>query len=400
VGEDRLQTINVGDEEEIFHTITLQDVENFAKLTGDYNPLHMSDEYASKTSFKKKVVHGMLTASFISTIIGTKLPGAGALWFEQCMRFLAPVRVGEKIRIYVKVIQKSELRRVIVLQTIVFGEGNRKVIEGEGKVEVLKQQEEEKNDELTAGSDKGAVIVTGASRGIGAATAYKLAELGYKVVVNYRSSSQSAEKIVNTIINAGGRAISIQADVSSLDQVKNLVSQSLDSFDSIESVVNNASPEILNRDFIEMDWADIQEQIDVHLKGTFNICKEIIPHFLEQNRGSIVNIGSVYSTNVPPIKMSAYCLCKTALGSLTRSLAVEYGPKGIRANIVSPGMTQTDLIADVPQKTKVITKMNTPLRRLGDPKWVAETIAFLIGDESAHITGQNFSVCGGISMNS
>ncbi len=107
----------------------------------------------------------------------------------------------------------------------------------------------------------------------------------------------------------------------------------------------------------------------------------------------------MFALNTPPAKMSAYCLCKAALSSMTRSMAVEYGPKGIRANMVSPGMTQTDLIANVPSKAKLVTKMQTPLRQLADPRHVANAVAFLISDDSFHITGQNLSVNGGIFMN-
>ena len=143
MSKDRFQQIRVGDQAELFHKITGEDVESFTKLTGDNNPLHVNDEYAASTSFKRRVVHGMLTASFVSTMIGTKLPGEGALWYEQQLRFLVPARIGEKIRIWAKVKHKSLSQRILTIETLVFGDGGRKLIEGEAKVKVLKPENKE-----------------------------------------------------------------------------------------------------------------------------------------------------------------------------------------------------------------------------------------------------------------
>jgi 3-oxoacyl-[acyl-carrier protein] reductase len=137
MNEDRFNDVKEGDEAEIVHVITIQDVDKFAELTGDVNPLHMDESYAAGTSLKKRVVHGMLSASFISTIIGTRLPGPGALWYEQHLRFLLPVRIGEEIKVMAKVKHKSTAQRILTIETTVYGEGNRKVIEGEAKVKMM-----------------------------------------------------------------------------------------------------------------------------------------------------------------------------------------------------------------------------------------------------------------------
>lgn len=165
MSKDRFAEMNVGDEAQILHVITEEDVEAFVKLTGDNNPLHVDDDYAARTSLKRRVVHGMLTASFISTIVGTKLPGKGALWYEQQIRFLTPVRIGEQIRVLAKVRHKSPGQRILVLDTFVFGEEGRTVIEGQAKVKVLKPEIRKKEDTVPE-KQKGAVIVTGASRGL------------------------------------------------------------------------------------------------------------------------------------------------------------------------------------------------------------------------------------------
>lgn len=393
---DRFEKIQVGDEAEIFHTITAKDVDSFIDLTGDNNPLHVDEDYASKTPFKRPVVHGMLTASFISTIIGTRLPGPGSLWYEQQIRFVAPVRIGTKIRVWAKVRHKSDSQRIVVLETVVFDEHERRVIEGEAKVKIVQQ---EKVKEFAMSEKRtGAIIVSGASRGIGASIAKVLAAEGYPVIVNYFHSASQAKILVEEITKDGGRAIACRADVSNDQEVKEMVDLTLSTFQNIYGIVNNASGPIEIRDFAELAWDDIQRHIDIQLKGTFNVTQSVLPCFLDQGGGVIVNIASIVADHIPPAKWLPYNMAKSALVTFTKTLASEYGPKGIRANCVSPGMTQTDLIADIPEKVKMVAKMQTPLRRLATPEDIAGTVSFLFSEKSSFITGQNIRVCGGVVM--
>lgn len=119
---------------------------------------------------------------------------------------------------------------------------------------------------------------------------------------------------------------------------------------------------------------------------------------LENSTGSFVHLGSIFTDGTPPVQQSAYITSKAALNSLTHSLAVEYGAKGIRFNSVNPGMTKTQMISNIPEKVKMLTKMNTPLRNLAEPEDIANSIAFLLGPQAAHITGETLRVCGGIFM--
>lgn len=399
MSEDKLETIKVGDEAEISHVITAEDVDAFARLTGDNNPLHVDEAYAAETSFRKRVVHGMLTASFISTMIGTKLPGEGSLWYEQHTRFLAPVRIGERIRVWARVKHKSEAQRIVVLETVVFGEDGRRVIEGEAKVKLL-QREKKKRADMSGMSEeiKGAVVISGASRGIGASIARTLAARGHAVVVNYHQSGESARALVEEIREAGGRAVACKADVADEEEVRRMVATAREAFEPFAGLVNNASGAIEAKDFTELTWDEMQRQIDIQLKGAFNLTRAVLPYLLDQKSGVIVNISSIYADNVPPPKLLPYNTVKAALVAFSKSLAVDYGPKGIRVNCVSPGMTETDLIANVPEKTKIVTKMQTPLRRLAATEDVAGVVAFLFSQEASFITGQNIRVCGGFTM--
>lgn len=399
---DVFESIKVDQTDEFIHKITEKDIDGFCDLTGDNNPLHMDDEYAKRTDFKKRVVHGMLTASFISTMIGTRLPGKGSLWYEQHIKFLAPVRIGDEIRIWAKVLHKSKSQRIIILQTMVYNQLNKVVIEGEAKVKVPEKKKEKSEVSLNQLENikdmKGSIIISGASGGIGAAAAIKLAMKGYAIIVNYRSNESHAMDIVKQIKNFGGRSLPIKADITNRSEVESMVSTAIEEFGSIDAIVNNASAAISYRGFEEISWEDFQLHLNVQIKGSFNICQAVMPHFVENKKGAIVNISSIYADNVPPAKMMHYSLSKSALVSFTRSLAVEFGPLGIRVNCVSPGMTNTDMIADIPEKSKMITRMTTPLRQIAEPEDIACTIAFLVSDEAKHITGETIRVCGGQSM--
>ena len=138
------ELLNVGDEAEIYHTITDDDVSVYVKLTGDDNPLHVDEDFASKTKFGKRIVHGMLSASFISTLIGTKLPGKGALWYEQHTKFIKPVYIGERIKVWGKVLHKSNAIKVIKAEIVIYGQDGRKVITCEAKIALVGKKEQEK----------------------------------------------------------------------------------------------------------------------------------------------------------------------------------------------------------------------------------------------------------------
>ncbi|MEW5946141.1 MAG: MaoC family dehydratase [bacterium] len=140
----RFEDIKVGLEAEITRKISGRDVRAFADLTGDNNPLHMDDSFSAKTPFKKRVVHGMLSASYISALIGTKLPGPGGLWVSQTLNFLMPVRIGDTIKVLAKVKQKSEATRLLVLKISVTNQRKQEVLNGEGVVKILEVKEEKK----------------------------------------------------------------------------------------------------------------------------------------------------------------------------------------------------------------------------------------------------------------
>ena len=343
---------NIGDFASLDHTITTEDIQKFVDITGDDNRLHVDRDYAQKTTFKGIVAHGMLGASFISTIIGKHIPGDGALWMSQNLNFLLPVRVGDQITISAEIIKIHPKRRLLTLKTEIKNQYHQIVTSGEAQVKHL--QEVQIQEKRVLKKEKVA-LVTGASKGIGAATAVKLAQDGFKVIVNYHSDQQGAEDILKQIQDSGGDALIYKADVRKQEEVLNMVEAGVRKFGTITALVKNATSKIIPRKLEETDWGNIQADLDVQVKGAFHCIQAVLSEFLKNGNGSIVNLGSIYTDNVPPPQLLGYTMAKHALNSMTRSIAVEFGPKHIRCNSVSPGMTDTALISEVPEKTRLLT---------------------------------------------
>jgi len=387
--------IRVGDEAELTHYLTREDVKGFADLTGDFNPLHLDEDFASKSTFHKPIVHGMLSASFISTMIGMLLPGPGALWTSQTLNFQQPAYVGDTIRVKARVKQKSTGTRVVILDVTIINEKGQELVVGESTVKMLVLENQKGDVNMNT---KKVVLITGGSRGIGAATSRKLASDGHNVVVNFANSQAEAEKLVNEINKDGGQAMAVKADIVEPSQVNAMFQEIEHRYGSVQSIVHCAAPASAFKLIEDLEWETIQRQLDVQLMGAFNCVKAAMSGMVSKNSGLLVFISSISTDIVPPTQQTDYVIAKSALEAMARCLAVEYSPKGVRVNVISPGMTQTDRIADLPEKARMLTRMQTPLRRLAEPEDIANVVAFLLGPGGRHISGETIRVCGGIVM--
>lgn len=237
-------------------------------------------------------------------------------------------------------------------------------------------------------------LVTGASRGIGKATALALATEGAKVVVNYASSSNAADQVVKEITEAGGEAIALQADVSQVEQVDNLIKQTLDKFGRIDILVNNAG---ITRDtlLLRMKPEEWQAVIDLNLTGVFLCTRAVSKIMLKQKAGRIINITSVAGQMGNPGQAN-YSAAKAGVIGFTKTVAKELATRGVTVNAVAPGFIETDMTNDL--KSDDIIKF-IPLGRYGKPAEIAGMIRFLAADPAAaYITGQVFNVDGGMVM--
>lgn len=238
-------------------------------------------------------------------------------------------------------------------------------------------------------------VVTGASKGIGAAIARHLAAEGAAVVVNYSSSQEGAARVVEQIAQAGGKAVAVQADLSQEADVRRLFKEAHEAFGALDVLVNNAgvyefSPleDVTARHFHRM--------FDLNVLGLILASQEAVRYFSPAG-GSIINISSVAATAAPPTA-SVYSATKAAVDAVTRSLAAELGPRGIRVNSVNPGMVETEGVhaaGIVGSEFRTQVEAQTPLGRIGQPDDIAPAAVFLASAASGWITGQTLHVAGG-----
>lgn len=391
----RFEAIKIGDRAELSHVITAADVDKFVDLTGDDNKIHVDSRFAGTTPFKKPVVHGMLGASFISTIIGTKLPGDGALWFSQSLEFIMPVRVGDEITVVAEVKQKFERERIVELQTDIFNQNRQKVTSGSAKVKIVEPVATVAAETVERPR---VALVIGATGGIGRAVATRLAEDGFSVALHCHSGREAAAELARTIGDGGGDCAVFQADIVDPASVQSLVDAVVRKFGGIAVAVNCATVAVANCKFAQLGWPDLQTHLEVNIKGAFNLARALVPVMQPQRFGRIVNLTTQYSESTPPAELLPYVTAKSALAGFSRALAVELAPAGITVNMVSPGMTDTELIADVPEKTRLMTAAKTPLRRLALPGDVAGAVSFLASADAGFLTGETIRVNGGQVM--
>lgn len=392
--------IKVGETQMLTKHITEVDVRKFVEMTGDINPLHVDRAYAETTAFKDIVVHGMLGASFISTVIGTKLPGTGALWVSQNMEFLLPVRLGDILTISATVLKKYERERLLELDTRIVNQNQQLVLTGIGKVKVLMTTESESKP--VADARLRVAIVTGGAGGIGKAICKRLAADGCDVVVNFRSQADRAAQIVEEINAASGdgrgRALAVQADIATESGAQALHHAAVKAFGAVSVLVNNASPRINPKSLCSTSWDDVQHQLDVQVKGAFNLTSAVVPGMASRKWGRIVNITSQVLDGPPSVAWTGYAMAKGALQVFSKYMAAELGPLGITVNCVSPGMCETTLIGDIPEKAQLMIARQTPLRRLAKPADVAAAVAYLASEDASFVTGDTLAVNGGMMM--
>ena len=238
-------------------------------------------------------------------------------------------------------------------------------------------------------------IVTGASRGIGEAIAKQLSSCGAKIILIARNSDQLVA-VKETIISNGGIAESIAGDVSNLNSISEIVTNTIDKWGRIDILVNNAG---IARDNIIMrmkedDWDSV---MNINLKGCFNGIKSVARPMIKNKAGRIINITSVIG-QIGNAGQSNYAASKAGILGLTKSMAKELGSRNITVNAVAPGYITTDMTNELNDEVKEQMESSIPLGRLGTPDDVANLVCFLASDEAGYITGQTFNVDGGMVM--
>ena len=241
-------------------------------------------------------------------------------------------------------------------------------------------------------------VITGSSRGIGADIALKLAQQGNNIVLNYHSdkSKENIEKLIEKIKGYDQEVIAVKADVSKMDQAKNLINRALDKFSAIDILVNNAG---INKDnlLLRMSEEEWDQVMNVNLKGVFNCTKAVIKSMMKNRKGKIINLSSVVGIR-GNAGQANYSASKAGVIGFTKSVARELAGRNITANAIAPGFIKTDMTDSIPEDAKKELLDEIPLSRLGKSEDVAELVAFLASDRSDYITGQVINVDGGMAM--
>ena len=236
-------------------------------------------------------------------------------------------------------------------------------------------------------------LVTGSSRGIGAAIAVKLAEEGYDVAINYIKCADRAQMVKEKVEGLGRRAITVQADVADRAQVDAMFARVVSELGPVELLVSNAgmAGQMQIQDVTQDRW---ERFFAVNVTGAFNCVQNVLPHMLHEHRGNIITISSMWGLRGASCE-SVYSATKAAVIGFSRSLSNELAPSGIRVNCVAPGVIDTEMLDELPDEIRASLADETPIRRLGKPEDIAELVAFLASEQSGFITGQVITADGG-----
>ncbi len=237
-------------------------------------------------------------------------------------------------------------------------------------------------------------LVTGASRGIGAAIANRLAMAGAKVAINYNTSAEAAAAVMRSIDEAGGTAMLVDADVSRQSDAENAVKSVVDNWGAIDILVNNAG---INRDrlLLRMKPEDFDAVLDVNLRGAFLCTRYVMPHLIKKRHGRVINMSSVVGLSGNPGQAN-YAAAKAGLVGFTKAVAREVASRNVTVNALAPGYITTGMVEDLSDAKRKQILDRIPMGRFGSAEEVAETVAFLSSDGAGYITGQVITIDGGM----
>lgn len=237
-------------------------------------------------------------------------------------------------------------------------------------------------------------LVTGASRGIGAAAALRLAESGVAVLVNYHQNRQAAEAVVRRIEATGGRALGWQADVTRQEEVEQMVRAAERELGPVDVLVNNAYFAFQVGSLHELGWPEFHRAVEHELAAFFFCVRACLPAMRQKQAGRVIVVSTRLAQQPLP-RMGAYAAAKAALESMANTMAIELGPLGISVNVVTPAFTLTDASMIMPEAFRERVKETRPLRKHLYPEDIAGAIAFLAGDEARMLTGSHILITGG-----
>jgi 3-oxoacyl-[acyl-carrier protein] reductase len=385
--------------------VTADLIDRFADFSGDRNPLHLDDGYASLRGFPRRVAHGMSYAAFVSTLIGMDVPGPGALWNSLAVRFLAPVYPDDTLAISATVSARDPRARRLRLTIAALNQNDLRVMEGECEVVLPRHGDVARPppSAATAARDEPAApprpvaLLAGASGDLGRAIAAVLGRQGYAIGLAGRNSAR-LDELVAELGGVGTRGYALEMDLRDEGSVAAAVRRLEAAVAPVDLVVHCASAALNGQELRSVTPAELMTQADVQAGGLLRLLRACGDGMIRRGRGGFVFVGSTAARGVPPKGLGAYASAKSAAVSLVKSIAAEYGPAGIRANVVSPYFLETKLQAHASEKVRRLAAAQVPLRRLAQLKEIADAVGFLASGNSSYVNGHDLIVDGGHTM--
>ena len=386
-----------GQTESMAHRVTADEVARYATLSGDANPLHVDADFARRQGHKAVVAHGMLTASLVSRVIGTRLPGDGALWTSQEFEFSGAVYPEDTLTAVVEVKSVIERERLLVLSAVVRNQHGHVVLRGLGRVHY------QQSSVMKAASTNSAVrsaIVLGASGSLGYEICRSILAAGIDCLAVFHNRPDSLESLraQADLEPESGHLRLVQADLTREASRRKLQSSITESetWPSIVIAAASAPPESVPVE--DLTGEDITRAIARDIVPLSDLVSTLVPRMKSEGFGRIISLGSTAAVNRPDAGWAAYAVAKAAIAAYIKSLALEVGPFGVTCNSIAPGLTASGMTALAPGRVKAVATGETPTRRLTTPRDVAAVVTFLVSDAAKNINGQQIVVDGGREM--
>lgn len=388
----------IGQYAEISHKVSELDLIEFAKLSGDDNPLHIDRAYAEEIGNKGLVSHGILTASLISRLIGTRLPGVGALWMSQEIEFTEAVYPGDLLTARVSVQKIHQKDQVLELFAEVKNQKGSVVLRGTGRVRFpLEPKHDQQQSSEDASAPKHALIL-GASGALGLALIKTVAREGISVSAIFNENPGQLESLIDNLSKRGMNLMAFKCNLASEKDREQLYAKLADSNREPNFIISCAAMNPGSTPAMKMSLNEVNSAFQMEVLSLLHFVQLAFSHFSTLKDGRVISVGSTAALGRPDAGWSRYAITKSAMETLIKSLAVELGPHGVTCNTVSPGLTREGMGSQIPTRVHLIATAETPNRNLVTMEEIANVIGFLLSSNGSSITGQNLVVDGGRFM--